>query len=362
MPQLPHDLAKRYWVDDIPNASTEGTRLNKILVSIDQGQPLTVASKNFLIERGLKVLANYPDGSGDKIQVEQQAILERDARIAAAFTLTESSDARALANQAEAKEREAAMWARLDEERAKRESDPKFIAKQKNRELRRKYGVDIFIEEDDFKQLMTILRKIDARSRLSDEEAVWLRTDGSDYDSTEIQLAYHRIEADFYIGEYKRTDDIWKAVSASSYLRKCDASKEAHTLLTAISDNRLKQKKLKSAVRTTHGGVLRDLGQHNEALKFGEEAHSLLPDDFRPCTLMGALNIELGQIDAGHDWYRKAEARGAPPGSIDSELRSLITRMAPEKREEVTRQLLGIDPVRYAWLRKKTANKDKSQA
>jgi hypothetical protein len=358
----PLDLAKRFWIDDIANASIAGTRLNKILLMLDQGRPITVLGKQFLVDRGLLVLANLANGEITEDQFQKLARLERDLRISAAPALQLMNGARIKADADAAKEREAAMWARLDDERAKRESDPIFIAKQKNRELRRKYGVDIFVEDHDFKQLMTILRKLDARSRLSDEEAVWLRIDGGDYDSTEIQHAFHRIEADFYIGEYKRTDDIWKAVSASSHLRKCDASKEAHTLLSAISDNRLKQKKLKSAVRTTHGGVLRDLGQHNEALEFGEEAHSLLPDDFRPCTLMGALNIELGQIDVGHDWYRKAEARGAPPDSIDSELRSLITRMAPEKREEVTRQLLGIDPVRYAWLRKKAVNRGKSLA
>ena len=58
-----------------------------------------------------------------------------------------------------------------------------------------------------------------------------------------------------------------------------------------------------------------------------------------------------------HEWYSKAEERGAKPGSIESEIRSLLGRMPPEQREFVVGQLLSIDPVQYAWLRKKSAYK-----
>jgi len=53
-------------------------------------------------------------------------------------------------------------------------------------------------------------------------------------------------------------------------------------------------------------------------------------------------------------WYSKAEARGVKPGSIESEIRSLLGRMLPEKTESVIGQLLSIDPVQYVWLRKKS--------
>lgn len=361
MSQLPSDLALRFWVDDVPNAGTAGTRLNRILVMLEKGQPITALGKQYLADRGLLVLASLANGQITEDQFEKLARSERDVRISSALAQQLLVDERIKAEAYAAKEREASMWLRLDEQKAKRESDPRFIAKQKNRELRRKFGVDIFVEEDDLNNLMTILRKLNSGTRLSEEEAVWLRTEGSDYDSQQIQQTYQRIEADFFIGEYKRSGDVWMAVSASSHLRKCDASEEAHELLKAISDSRLKQPKLNSAVRTTHGGVLRDLGQHSEALKLGEEAHALLRDNFRPCTLLGALNIELGNIDLGHDWYRKAEERGASVDNIDSELRSLIARMSPEKREEVVAQLLRIDSTRYSWLRRKAADKAKSR-
>jgi len=356
MSQLLNNLAVRFWVDDVPNAVTAGTRLNKILVMLEQGKPLTSLGKQYLVDRGLLVLASLANGQITEDQFEKLARSEREVRISSASAQQQIDDKRIKAEAHAAKEREAAMWLRLGEEKAKRESDPRFIAKQKNRELRRKFGIQTFVEEDDLNNLMTILRKLNSGTRLSEEEAVWLRTEGGDYDSQEIQQVYHRIESNFFINEYKRSGDVWMVVSASSHLRKCDASKEANELLKAISESRLKQPKLKSAVRTTHGGVLRDLGQHNEALKLGEEAHALLQDNFRPCTLLGALNIELGNIDLGHDWYRKAEERGASVDNIDSELRSLIARMSPEKREEVIVQLLKIDSTRYGWLRRKAAD------
>jgi len=249
------------------------------------------------------------------------------------------------------------MWARIASERLKRESDPRWVAKREAGDLRLKYAVAFVEEEDHFKRLMAILRKIDSGCRLPEEDVVWLSGEGRDYASNEILSVHNRLEADFCIAQYKRTGDVWQAVNASGHLRKCDASNEAHELLAAIEDSRIKQNKLRSAVLTTHGGVMRDLGRVSEALKFGEEAHLLLPGSFRPCTLLGALNIELGNVEAGHEWYRKAEERGAATDSIVSELRSVLARMSVDKREEVISELLGIDPDRYSAFRRKSSRK-----
>jgi len=37
----------------------------------------------------------------------------------------------------------------------------------------------------------------------------------------------------------------------------------------------------------------------NDALMLGENAHKLTPKDFRPCTLLGAVNMENGSYDLG---------------------------------------------------------------
>lgn len=350
-------LAKRFWVDDMPGSSVSGSRLSNLLATFAQGKPLSALGLRFLTENGLKSLAQFVAGDISESQFLRLAPIEQSSRVAAAAEHQKSLEQQRKVEQEAAEARHATMMARFHAERLQRESDPKFIARQKSRVLRENYGVDGFVDELDFSQLMAILRKLDSARRLSEEEAVWLKSEGREYATEEILLAHNRMEADYYLGAFRKTGDVWQLVNASGHLRKCDASQEAHDLLEKIQDGALKQAKLRSAVRTTHGGVMRDLGRYNEALKLADEAHRLLPNSFRPCTLLGALNIEMGNIALGHEWYSKAEERGAKAGSIESEIRSLLGRMPPEKRESVIGQLLSIDPAQYAWLRKKTALK-----
>ncbi|TRO19157.1 hypothetical protein EQ826_24205 [Ectopseudomonas mendocina] len=314
--------------------------------------------KIILTENGLKSLAQFVTGDISESQFFLLAPIELSSRVAAAAEHQKALEQQQQVEREEAETRHAAMMARFHAERVQRESDPKFIARQKNRELREKYGVYGFVDESDFRQLMAILSKLDSAERLSEAETLWLKSQGREYATEEILHAHNRLEANYYLGEFRKAGDIWQLVNASSHLRKCDASQEAHDLLNKIQDGALKQAKLKSAVRTTHGGVMRDLGRYNDALQLADEAHRLLPNSFRPCTLLGALNIELGHIAVGHDWYSKAEERGAKPGSIESEIWSLLGRMPLEKRDSVIGQLLSIDPVQYAWLRKKSAGKN----
>jgi len=352
-------LAKRFWVDDLPGASVTGSRLSNLLETVSHGKSLTALGLRFLTENGLKSLAQFVAGDISESQFLQLAPIEQSYRVAAALERQKTVDQQRQVEREEAEARHAAMMARLHAERLQRESDPKYIARQRNRELRERYGVDGFVDESDFRQLLAILRKLDGAKRLSEEDAVWLKSEGREYATEEILHAHNRLEANYYLGEFRKAGDIWQLVNASGHLRKCDASQEAHDLLNKIQDGALKQAKLKSAVRTTHGGVMRDLGRYNDALQLADEAHRLLPNSFRPCTLLGALNIELGHIALGHDWYSKAEERGAKPGSIESEIRSLLGRMPHEKRDSVIGQLLSIDPVQYSWLRKKPAAKDR---
>ena len=240
---------------------------------------------------------------------------------------------------------------RAEEERRNRESDPKYIAKIKNQQLRMRYGLVQFIEEEFFLRLMSILRRLDGGNRLTDEDILWLTRDGEDYYTDILQEAFHEREAEFYKVEYKRTSDPWNAVNASGHYRKCNQARKAHDLLTSIPDGRRKAPKLNSAICTTHGGVMRDLKRFDEALKLGEQAHTLTPKDFRPCTLLGAVNIEIGNYGIGKDWYDKAEERGASKRSIDFDLRGILLRADNVKREKLKAFLLREDPERYKWVR-----------
>ncbi len=110
--------------------------------------------------------------------------------------------------------------------------------------------------------------------------------------------------------EYKRTGDPWNAVNASSHYRKCEQTAIANELLNSIPAHRVTSKKLKSALASTHGGVIRDLEDFDKALPFGISAHAMTPKDFRPCTLLGAVNFDLGNYAEGKEWFDKGLSVG----------------------------------------------------
>ena len=202
---------------------------------------------------------------------------------------------------------------------------------------------------------MDILRRVDRGTRLNEDDIVWLTTKDFEYGyyTPELRERYHENEAEFYAGEFRKSKDPWFAVNASSHYRKCGWARIADSMLNTITVSRLKNNKLKSALCTTHGGVKRDLGKHDEALALGEQAHQLTPKDFRPCTLLGAVNMEIGNHILGESWYEKAIERGASEKSVDADLRSIFMRAEPAKREELRAYLLGKDPYRYSWARMK---------
>lgn len=97
---------------------------------------------------------------------------------------------------------------------------------------------------------------------------------------------------------------------------------------------------------------MRDAGRLTETRTLAQEAHELTPADFRPCTLLGAVSMELGDLAAGHEWYAKAEALGAERRAIDQDLRALLIRSEPDASDRIRAYLLEQDPERFDWLRK----------
>jgi len=351
------DLARKYFVADLPGAIIPATRLHNILDNLEQGRQLLEQALMYLQKQGLAALQQLAQGeisydafsqiaAEELVKREQVAEAERRKKEAAQLRLFEQEKAQEAIRKAEYERKRQ----QAEEVRRQRESDPKFIAKIKNQQLRSRYGLDQFIEKQFFARLMDILHRLDGGNRLSDEDILWLTTDGSDYYTETLQTAFHEREAEFYTAEYKRTADPWNAVNASGHYRKCNQARKAHDLLASIPAGRQKAPKLISAICTAHGGVMRDLKRFNEALNFGDQAHALKPKDFRPCTLLGAVNFEMGNYDLGRDWYAKATELGASERTIDYDLRGIFLRADQAKREEIREFLLREDPVRYKWV------------
>lgn len=96
---------------------------------------------------------------------------------------------------------------------------------------------------------------------------------------------------------------------------------------------------------------MRDLRRWKEALRLGEKAHTLRADDYRPCTLLGAIHVETGNYGLGKEWYEKAVERGATVDSVDQDLRNIFFRSDKHKQAEMRKFLLNEDPTRYAWVK-----------
>ncbi len=224
-----------------------------------------------------------------------------------------------------------------------------FVRKQKKqirRKLWEKYDID-YIEASHMRQMMDILLQVEKGARILNEDVLWLTT--NEYFYPTLKREYHKNEAVFLRQSFEKSNDPWDAVNASSHYRKANLPSEAANLLGKVDIDSQSDKHLKSALCTTKGGSERDLRKFDAALKFAEKAHLFDTRSFHPCTLIGAINYELGNHTLGDEWFSKAIERGANPKGVDQELRSIFKRASKAQQVELKRHLLNIDPFRYDW-------------
>lgn len=352
------ETAIKYYVDDLSGALIPGSRLSNILKEYELTKQISDNTKDFLQRKGFLALLSYSKKEISFSDFSKAAEIEQSER-------RQTAETSALKEQARQKLEEETLFAKLkiaqEQEEARRrafEKDPRNIAKAKQFKLREKYGLSYFIEKTDFARLIDILRRVDNGVRLSEEEVVWLSTERDEfytgYFTEELKEGFHENEANFYRTEFEKSKDPWCAVNASSNYRKCKQSGTAESILCTIEIPGLKDRKLKSALCTTYGGVKRDLKKPDEALNLGKKAHEFTPQNYRPCTLIGAVYMETGHYDLGQSWYKKAVERGYSENSVDDELRGIFMRAEKSKQEALRVHLLSIDPKRYSWTNNKS--------
>ena len=347
------EIAIKYRVDDLPGSMIPGSRLAKILESLEVSKSsITEYSLIYLQKQGLLALFHYAKKEISYSEFLKKSKFEQPERRYA-------TEAKLAKEKAEQEEKRKALAAKskaslLKAAARKRayENDPRTIAKRKQIELKQKYGFDFFIEQEDYKKVMNIIRRVDGNLRLSENDIVWLTTQGREYFTPELKKCYHKHEAKHHENKYKKDKNAWSAVNASSHYRKCDLPKNSLSLLGQINFSKIRNKHLKSAICTTKGGSMRDLGEFQQALKLATEAYSHDSKSFHPCTLLGAVNYEIGNLVEGNIWFQKAEKRGASTGSVDHELRSIYKRADKRKKENLRKHLLQLDPNRYSWVKK----------
>lgn len=337
-------LAEKYLVDDLPGAALVGARLNGILQKIEAGEGLTALAQAFLTSGGLNSLLALATGQIDRPAFEEAAARERSDRIQNA---KDEADRGAAEQARKAEAMNVAVKARF----AAIENDPVLRRKREARELRDQFGIG-FIETEHYPRAMRLLKQVASGDRLAPEDVAWLSTEAVDCWTDALQKAWHRLEAEALTKAWEESRDPWDAVNASAHWRKADEPQLALEVTGAALAKVGRSPKPRSALSTTRGGAMRDTGRLTEARTLGLEAHELTPADFRPCTLLGAVSMELGDLAAGHEWYAKAEALGAERRAIDQDLRALLIRAEPDARDRIRNYLLEQDPERFAWLRK----------
>jgi hypothetical protein len=319
------DIARYFHLEHI--AAALSPPLSDLLTALFHGRPLTEHELAFLIQSGPSHLFQLAFG---KLTIEDY------------IPIAKAAEAEARAFNARRKANEAARIAR--------EKDPEYIATVQTQALHKKYGVSL--TDEALRPRMTmLLQQIDAGNCLQKKEWLWLSTTAKKYFTAELRNAYHRLEADFNATQYRRTRDPWNVVNASKHYRKCDQPTAALELIDSVPHDQLEQPKVRSAIFTTRGGVMRDLGQQSVAIEMGEMAHTLMPKDYRPCTLLGAVHMELRNFEKGHEWYEKARKRGAPEECIDSELRSIFQQLDSDGREAMKKFLFAENSHQYRWLK-----------
>lgn len=330
------DVARRYFADDLPGATVRGARLQGVLQTIDDGRTLSAYSLAFLEKQGLLSLGSLARGVISPEEFRRAAAAEQSARVAEAVK-------RAMVAEKQAAESASAIQAHFAK------NDPVRRKRREARQLRERFGIG-YVDAPAYARVMELLKRIEGGGRLSPQEVIWLSTD-ADCWTPQVRTAYHRLEATALTDEWQRTADPWAAINACSHWRKAEVPEQVIKLTTALLGSPDLSAKIRSALNTTRGGALRDLGRMQEASGAGQEAHRLSPSDFRPCTLLGAISMTQGDFAAGYKWYAMAEELGAEPRAVDQDIRGVLHRCAPATRLALTEFLVASDPDRFAWVR-----------
>lgn len=340
MPPSKNDIAITFFLDDVAGAHIPASRLRNILENVQADRPLTALQEAFLRQQGYNALAQLTCDTLDWVAFVERSVKEQQLR-RDATAATNERNAVERARQAEVADRKNAI---LFAEQARQQD-----RRRKLRELPDRFHLP-FVERDDLGRINHILRSVVAGRPDEKDDLVWLGGDGADYWTDELRQAHHANMATIFSAAWHQTGDLWKAVNACGHSRKGGLSQKGLTLVEEALKRKKASGNTRSALLTTAGGALRDLGRREDAVAFGNEAHALTETDFRPCTLLGAVHIEMGDYGVGAAWYEKAEARGASKNAIDRELQSILQAASPHERSHIRNALKTYNPGRYERL------------
>jgi hypothetical protein len=131
---------------------------------------VTQLSLAFLQKEGLEALHRLAAGELPYDSFRETALAEQVVRIDAAKAARAAKQDEERERMAALQEKSKRAFEQAEAARQLRESDPRYIAKKGQRDLRARYGIDAYVEQECFRPLMEILKRIDAGQRLSAED------------------------------------------------------------------------------------------------------------------------------------------------------------------------------------------------
>lgn len=205
--------------------------------------------------------------------------------------------------------------------------------------LKTTYLAEAYKDPSPTSPLYMILLQMQAGERLATSHLEWL----------ELNKLYGTL-ALYWQDSFRQSRDPWDLVKASSYWRSARQPNRVLTLTDyLLNKGNLTNNQLLSAILTTRGGALRDLGNLDSAEQCAYEALKHSPSSFQPHNLLGAIYFTLGKPDQGEEHFNSAVKLGAQPRLQDAQMRSALDQAGELERAVVAKYLLQKDAQRYKW-------------
>lgn len=190
-------------------------------------------------------------------------------------------------------------------------------------ELTNKYKEDIngVVNTSGPTRLAQILKKLDSREVLEKVELMWLEKENK-----------HRLLANYYYQLSRNLQDeiedrAWNLAKASSHLVEAGMPEKAIEITEEFLKILPTKSKATGAVYTSRGAAYRCMGDLYEAAKSAYKAIRVSPLSYHPYNLLGGINFDEGNIDAGQGYFDKAIALGSSPRIRLMELRKISTKV-----------------------------------
>ena len=190
----------------------------------------------------------------------------------------------------------------LKEQRKKeRESAEEFAR------LKEKYGVQVYPYDSPTDPLYLILLQIDEGESLDKKQLSWLKK----YRLNETLAIYKE-------RDYSRSRNGWRLIEASSYWRAARRPEKALKATDRLLEEHFASgpPRFRSAILTTRGGALRDLGDLDAAERCAREGADQDQSSYHPHNLLGRILWQRGKAEEGDKCFARA-AEWVCPVSTD---------------------------------------------